>query len=63
VARCNDSGVAVLWLPFDDGHYAKRLVGQGKAAVMSGLLNPTAAASEIGRAAAGELTNVGRRVA
>jgi hypothetical protein len=27
------------------------------------VLDPTAAASEIGRAAAGELTNVGRRVA
>ena len=63
VARCADAGVAVLWLPFDNGHYASRLVEHGNAKVMSGLLNPTAAASEIGRAAAEVLTNVGRRVA
>lgn len=60
IARCNESGVAILWLPFDGGHYAERLTRHGKVAVMSGVLDPTGAASEIGRRAAGELTNVGR---
>jgi hypothetical protein len=60
IARCNDAGVAILWLPFDGGHYAERLTRHGKVAVMSGVLDPTGAASEIGRRAAGELTNVGR---
>lgn len=63
VRRCNEAGVAILWLPFDGGHYARELTQHGKAAVLGGVLNPTAAASEIGKAAAGELTNVGRRVA
>lgn len=62
-SRCAEAGVAVLWLPFDDGHYAKQIAQHGNAAVMSGVLDPTAAANEIGRAAAGILTNVGRRVA
>ena len=60
ITRCNQAGVAILWLPFDGGHYAERLTRHGKAAVLSGVLDPTGAASEIGRAAAGELTNVGR---
>ena len=60
LARCNDAGVAILWLPFDGGHYAERLTRHARAAVLSGVLDPTGAASEIGRAAAGELTNVGR---
>lgn len=60
ITRCNQAGVAILWLPFDNGHYAERLTRHGKAAVMSGVLDPTRAANEIGRAAAGELTNVGR---
>jgi len=61
VTRCNEAGVAILWLPFDGGHYAERLTQHGKASVMSGVLNPTNAASEIGKAAARELTNVGQR--
>jgi hypothetical protein len=60
LARCNDAGVAILWLPFDGGHYAERLARHSRVAVLSGVLDPTGAASEIGRAAAGELTNVGR---
>jgi hypothetical protein len=60
LARCNDAGVAILWLPFDGGHYAERLARHARVAVLGGVLDPTGAASEIGRAAAGELTNVGR---
>jgi hypothetical protein len=60
IARCTQAGVAILWLPFDGGHYAERLARHGKVAVLSGVLDPTGAASEIGRRAAGELTNVGR---
>lgn len=63
VSQCEQSGVAVLWLPFDNGYYAKELAQTANAVVMSGVLDPTAAASEIGRAAAGVLTNVGRRAA
>lgn len=60
VTQCNSAGVAILWLPFDGGSGARDITQHGKAAVMSGVLDPTGAASEIGRAAAGELTNVGR---
>ncbi len=63
VTRCEQANVAVLWLPFDNGHYAKDLAQNGNAVVMSGVLDPTGAASEIGKAAASVLTNVGRRAA
>lgn len=63
ISECEKSGVAVLWLPFDNGHYAKELAQLGNAVVMSGVLDPAGAASEIGKAAAGVLTNVGRRAA
>ena len=63
LSQCEKSGVAVLWLPFDNGYYAKELAQLGNAVVMSGVLDPAGAASEIGKAAAGVLTNVGRRAA
>jgi hypothetical protein len=63
VTRCTEAGVAILWLPFDGGHYAREIAKHGNAIVVSDLLDPTAAASQIGSAAAGVLTNVGRRVA
>lgn len=59
VARCARSGVAVLWLPFTPhAVYAERIVGKN-GRIVSGMLDPTSAASEIGRAAADALTRVG----
>lgn len=63
VARCSEAGVAILWLPFDNGYYAESLVRNGNAALMSGVLDPVGAAQQIGKAAAGVLTNVGRQAA
>jgi hypothetical protein len=56
--RCASSGVGVLWLPFDSGSMANRVVGNyGR--IVSGTMNPAEAASEIGRAAAEVLTRIG----
>jgi len=63
VTQCADAGVAILWLPFDEGYYAKEIAKHGNAAVMSGVLDPVKAANEIGREAARVLTSVGRRAA
>lgn len=63
VARCAEAGVAVLWLPFDDGRSASRIASSGRVAVLSGVLDPASSAVEIGKSAAELLTNVGRRVA
>jgi hypothetical protein len=60
VKRCQEAGVAVLWLPFDNGHYAKAVERLG-ARVLRGLLDPATSALEIGREASRVLTEVGRR--
>lgn len=54
VKRCEQEGVAVLWLTFQDRHnsQAESLCKGTKAVVLSGRLNPADAAVEIGRAAA-----------
>lgn len=59
--RCAESGVAVLWLPFDSGHYARSLLDERSGVVMSGVLDPVSASVEIGRTAERVLTNVGTR--
>jgi hypothetical protein len=60
--RCEEAGVAVLWMPFDSGNTIKSLVrNQRGVTILEGDLDPVTAASEIGRAAATALTNVGRR--
>lgn len=59
--RCTESGVAVLWLAFDGEYNVKSLVKSLDISVLGGTLDPTKAASEIGRAASEALTNVGRR--
>lgn len=58
VRRCRQAGVAVLWLPFDNGHYARNMERAG-ARVLSGVLDPSASALEIGREASRVLTEVG----
>lgn len=60
MARCAQAGVAVLWLAFDDPHYAQS-IANGNAAIIGGYLDPVKAATEIGTAAARQLTNAGTR--
>jgi hypothetical protein len=59
VKRCVDAGVAVLWLPFDHGGYARHVERAG-ARVLAGVLDPSASALEIGKEASRVLTAVGR---
>ena len=61
--RCAESGVGVLWLPFDNGYYAKRYGRDagGSFQMVEGSLDPATAAKEIGRAAAKALEAVGAR--
>lgn len=59
VKKCGDAGVAVLWMPFEDGYNAKRLVRLNKnAQVLDGEMNPAKAAQEIGLAASMALSKV-----
>lgn len=59
--RCQESGVAVLWLPFENSGYAKHICRNSDAVILQGTLNPAAAATEIGRRAAEALTKIGTR--
>lgn len=61
LARCDQAGVAVLWLPFDNGHTARSLTKSSKAGVVAGTMDPTQTANEIGAMAAKVLTEVGKR--
>jgi hypothetical protein len=58
--RCAEEGVAVVWLPFDDGYMAKHIAGSN-GTVLGGLLSPTETATKIGQACADALTGVGQR--
>jgi len=59
VKRCVEAGVAVLWLPFDHGGYARGVERAG-ARVLAGVLDPADSALEIGKEASRVLTSVGR---
>ena len=59
--RCAEEGVAVLWLPFDDGRGVDGIVRKGDAQIVRGHLDPAAAATQIGKAAAEALSQIGRR--
>lgn len=60
--RCQEQGVGVLWLPFDHGAYAQEILkGITTASMVPGLLDPAAAAVEIGKAAATAMEKVGQR--
>lgn len=49
--RCDESGVAVLWLPFSDTpHYSKSLCANTKAVVLSDIRSTIESANQIGRA-------------
>lgn len=58
VKRCRQAGVAVLWLPFDNGAYARRVERVG-ARVLAGVLDPAGSALEIGKEASRVLTEAG----
>lgn len=53
--RCEEQGVAVVWLPFDHGAMAKE-VGGKHSVVLGGAFAPTDAAQKIGQACADALT-------
>jgi hypothetical protein len=61
--RCHETGVAVLWLPFDNARYAGRITRGTDAVILEGDLDPAKAAVEIGKAAAGALMKVTSRTA
>lgn len=60
VKRCREAGVAILWLPFDNGYSSRDMARLG-ANVITGELNPADSALEIGKEASRALTEVGRR--
>lgn len=62
VAKCKEAGVAILWLPFDNGSGASRLADD-YAEVVREISNPAQAAETIGRAAERVMTRIGQRVA
>lgn len=59
--RCAEEGVAVVWLPFDDGYSAK-MIAKDYGTVLAGSFSPTAAATQIGKACADALTRIASRV-
>jgi hypothetical protein len=59
--RCDENGVAVLWMTFESDYYVKGIVKNHGATILGGRLDPASAASEIGKAASTALTNVGKR--
>lgn len=61
LSRCAQTGVGVLWLPFDSGSSASYLSrGLPDVMMVPGTLQPEQAAVEIGRAAAQALTRAGQ---
>jgi hypothetical protein len=55
------AGVAVLWLPFDNGRSAQRLLHAASVGIVPGTMDPAKTASEIGSMAANLLTKIGKR--
>lgn len=58
--RCAEEGVAVVWLPFDDGSGAKMVAGE-HATVLGGKFSPVAAATQIGKACADAIGRISAR--
>ena len=56
--QCGRNGVGVLWLTFDNGEDARRVVAGTPAVLLTGITSPTSIAMEIGTAAAKALTAV-----
>lgn len=55
VEKLTRAGVAILWLPFDNGLKAQRIARHGDVALLSGIFDPTSVAQEIGLACARQL--------
>jgi hypothetical protein len=58
--KCKASGVAVLWLPFDDGKGAKD-IGGDYAEIVLGINQPAETAEIIGMSAQAVMTRIGER--
>lgn len=58
--KCKASGVAVLWLPFDDGSSAKN-IGGDYAEIVLDIEKPAETAEVIGRSAQAVMTRIGER--
>ena len=61
VAECERRGVAVVWLPFDNGAYAKSILNGTSFSPLVGITEPTEASNAIGQACAKALTAMGNR--
>lgn len=59
--RCQESGVAVVWIPFDHRSYVERLTRGTDAVILDDISSPVDAATRIGTAAATALTKIGVR--
>ena len=62
VRACEKAGVAVLWIPFEEGRYARGIAGPDTV-ILSDVRDPAEAAVQIGSAAANALTKIGQRAA
>jgi hypothetical protein len=60
VEKCKESGVAILWLPFDNGRSAKE-IGGDYAEVVLEINKPAETAEVIGRSAQSVMTRIGER--
>lgn len=63
LTRCAESGVAVLWLPYDTGNSVSRIlrsIPNKHISVVTGTLAPAEAATRIGKAAARALSYAGQ---
>jgi hypothetical protein len=63
MTRCKESGVAVVWLPFDHGYTAGVMAKHAGGEVLAGKIKPTDAASKIGEACERAINAVARRTA
>jgi len=60
VEKCKASGVAILWLPFDNGRGAKN-IGEDYAEIVLDINQPAETAEVIGRSAQAVMTRIGER--
>lgn len=59
--RCQEAGVAVVWLPFEHASYARNILRGTDGVILDSVRSPADAAAEIGKAAAAALSKVGQR--
>jgi hypothetical protein len=63
IKRCHDTGVAVLWLPFEKSYYVPNITRGTDTVILQDVVDPAKAAVEIGKAAAEALMKVTTRTA